>query len=134
MEVRTVASWREASECCSDPQWETATLEAQNQLTLWLCKHASREYQQWNDIVIAHKQETLARLEPAWALSQQEHRFDDVILQCVRWDVLGALMENSYLPSAHSVFFFLELLWVYESGHFACGWDGEWPTGRLVVF
>jgi hypothetical protein len=43
-------------------------------------------------------------------------------------------MENSYLQSGHSAFFFLELLTVYESGHFPCGWQGEWPQGKLLVY
>ncbi|HKD26343.1 MAG TPA: hypothetical protein VKC66_10620 [Xanthobacteraceae bacterium] len=50
------------------------------------------------------------------------------------WDVLGALMENSYLSSRHQAYFFLELLWVYEAGHFPCGWLGDWPDGKLVVY
>ena len=44
------------------------------------------------------------------------------------------VMENSYLNGGHKVFFFLELLTVYEAGHFPCGWEGEWPKGRLVVY
>jgi hypothetical protein len=43
-------------------------------------------------------------------------------------------MANSFLASGHRVFFFLELLGVYEAGHFPCGWRGEWPLGSLVVF
>jgi hypothetical protein len=48
--------------------------------------------------------------------------------------ILGALMENSYLGSGHTAFFFLELFLVYEAGHFPCGWVGEWPHGALRVF
>jgi hypothetical protein len=43
-------------------------------------------------------------------------------------------MQNSYLQSGNSAFFFLELLTVYESGHFPCGWQGEWPQGKLLVY
>jgi hypothetical protein len=43
-------------------------------------------------------------------------------------------MENAYLGSGHSCFFFLELLTVYEAGHFPCGWVGDWPRGKLVVY
>ena len=51
-----------------------------------------------------------------------------------QWDILGALMENSYVSSGHSVFFFLELLRVYEAGHFPCGWIGDWPSEELTVY
>lgn len=30
--------------------------------------------------------------------------------------------------------YFRELLPWYEAGHFPCGWDGEWPEGRIRVF
>jgi hypothetical protein len=43
-------------------------------------------------------------------------------------------MANAYLPSGHKCFYFLELFEVYEAGHFPCGWKGEWPAGKLVVF
>ena len=43
-------------------------------------------------------------------------------------------MENSYLSSGHRCFFFLELLMVYEAGHFPCGWRGDWPDGKLIVY
>jgi len=46
---------------------------------------------------------------------------------------LGALMGNSYLDTHHPAHFFLELLWVYEAGHFPCGWLGDWPSGKLIV-
>lgn len=30
--------------------------------------------------------------------------------------------------------YFRGLLPWYEAGHFPCGWDGEWPEGRLRIF
>jgi hypothetical protein len=65
---------------------------------------------------------------PAWPNSWQpgtDH---------VQWDILAALMEHAYLGSGHRCFFFLELLSVYEAGHFPCGWIGPWPQGKLVVY
>ena len=64
---------------------------------------------------------------------QLEHRLDVVLAHSTSWDVLGALMENSYLDTHHPAHFFLELLWVYEAGHFPCGWLGDWPSGKLFV-
>jgi hypothetical protein len=44
------------------------------------------------------------------------------------------MMENAYMTSKHGSYFFLELLTVYEAGHFPCGWRGEWPSGSLVLY
>lgn len=56
-----------------------------------------------------------------------------LVIPSVQWDLLGALMENSFKGSGHAAFFFLELLTVYEAGHFPCGWRGNWPQGELLV-
>jgi hypothetical protein len=65
---------------------------------------------------------------------QVKHGLDLVLVHSVQWDILGALMENSYLGSGHKAFFFLELLLIYEAGHFPCGWEGEWPHGMVRVY
>jgi hypothetical protein len=59
---------------------------------------------------------------------------DEAIVWMVQSDIHGAWMENAYIESGHSAFFFLELLRVFEAGHFPCGWEGQWPQGTLLVF
>jgi len=29
---------------------------------------------------------------------------------------------------------FYEMWYWYQAGHWPCGWEGEWPQGRLIVF
>jgi hypothetical protein len=135
METEQARGWEQAIESCKTLAWENAQLEAQNQLTLWLHLNDRPSYQKWNEIVVAHKDATVNPLkEKILAPFQAKHGFDIALVHSVQWDILGALMENSYLGSGHAAFFFLELLTVYEAGHFPCGWQGEWPKGRLLVY
>ncbi len=135
METEQVGGWVQAIESCKAPAWENAQLEAQNQLTLWLHLNDRPSYRRWNEIVVAHKDTVLNRLtREVLAPFQAKHNLDIALVRSVQWDILGALMENSYLRSGHSAFFFLELLTVYEAGHFPCGWKGEWPKGTLLVY
>jgi hypothetical protein len=135
MPVERVGSWTEAAEGCRCASWENAQLEAQNQLTLWLHQHDRGSYQRWNEFVGRHKDDVVTPLAESILLPyQRRHGLDDAILHSVQWDVLGALMENTYLNSGHHSFFFSELLWVYEAGHVPCGWRGEWPEGSLLVY
>lgn len=135
MDVRTVDSWHAALESASTVGWENVELAAQNQLTMWLHIHDYGNYQQWNAIVQSHKATVLSPLiEEKIRPFLVEHALGEVLIAAVQWDILGALMENSYLTSGHSVFFFLELLQVYEAGHFPCGWIGDWPRGELVIY
>jgi hypothetical protein len=135
MPVLRVGDWAEAAEGCRDPSWENAQLEAQNQLTLWLHQHDRANYQRWNEFVGRHKEEVVTPLsETVLVPYQRRHGLDDAVVHSVQWDILGALMENTYLSSGHRSFFFTELLWVYEAGHLPCGWRGEWPVGNLLVY
>ena len=135
MDVQPVTSWSRAITSCKDQVWEDAELEAQNQLTLWLHLNDRANYQKWNEIVVAHKKAVLDPLtETIIAPFQTKHGLDIVLVHSVQWDILGALMENSYSSRGHRAFFFLELLTIYEAGHFPCGWEGEWPQGRLLVY
>jgi len=135
MNIEQVKTWNQAMKSCKSLKWETVELEAQNQLTLWLHLHDHGEYQKWNKVVDAHKKAVINplkknKIEPF----QTKAGLNVSLVHSVQWDVLGALMENSYMNSGHSVFFFFELLLVYESGHFPCGWKGRWPKGNLIVF
>jgi hypothetical protein len=134
MPVRQLSDSAAAFEARADVVWENAELEAQNQLSMWLSKNAPADDQRWNELVENHKRETLAALEPAWAQCQATWGLPKVALDSFRWDTLNALMANSYLYTGHSSFFFLELLTVYEAGHWPCGWEGQWPDGVLLVF
>ena len=135
MAIERVATWPDALESSADAVWEDTQLEAQNQLTEWLHRHDHENYQHWNNLVAEHKASVLERLaREKWIPYVESHRLDIVVVHSIQWDALGALMENSYLSSNHRCFFFLELLSVYEAGHFPCGWRGEWPEGNLVVY
>lgn len=137
MKAVSVSSWSEAIELCEDVVWENTTLEAQNQLTEWLALNAKESFQDWNSIVLEHKKRTLEKLTEEKILPFLKSRdLDSIIADCVAWDMLGALMENSYLDlkTGHKNFFFLEIFSVYEAGHFPCGWHGDFPDGRLSVY
>jgi hypothetical protein len=135
MPVVQASGWREAVASCTDGVWENVELEAQNQLTLWLHQHDRQNYRRWNELVVGFKSEVVNPLiEEKWDPYRRRHGLDAAIVLSARWDALGALMENAYLASGHRCFFFLELLSVYEAGHFPCGWVGEWPRGKLIVY
>ncbi|MNJ66874.1 hypothetical protein D3C77_629940 [compost metagenome] len=63
----------------------------------------------------------------------QEHQLPAGIMDNVKWDILNAIMEYNY-QHEREPFFFMELLKVYESGNYPCGWKGSWLGGKLVVY
>jgi len=135
MDIRQVRDWAEATTCCTSQAWTDVQREANNQLTIFLGAHDSENYLNWNEKVIGFRQEVLAPLSANQLLPyQKEKHLQDAVVLCADWDIMCALMENAYIDSGHSSFFFLELFRVYEAGHFPCGWEGQWPEGRLLVY
>ncbi len=135
MGIDSVDSWSDAMKECESDNWETATLEARNQLTIFLSKHHRDKYRNWNNISREHKDALVNTLVDDLIRPFQEQRGLSVsLVHSVQWNVLAALMELSYIEYNHQCFFFHELFMVYESGHLPCGWHGEWPNGSLVVY
>ena len=51
-----------------------------------------------------------------------------------RTDLTYIVVESNLAASGMPFQFFQRLLPAYEDGHLPCGWEGEYPQGRLVVF
>ena len=137
LSIRTesVDSWQSAMHESESDNWETATLEARNQLTIFLSKHHRQIYRNWNNITREHKESLVnplldERIRPF----QKQNDLSISLVHSVQWNLLAALMESSFIEYNHGCFFFHELFMVYESGHSPCGWRGEWPDGSLVVY
>jgi hypothetical protein len=135
MKVERVKRWAQAMKACKTRSWQNTTLEARNQLTMALHNRDRQRYQKWNEITIKFKNEvTMPLTTKVWEPFQKSNGLEIELVHCVQWDILAALMENAYMSSNHGSFFFLELLSIYEAGHFPCGWRGIWPQGVLLVF
>jgi len=133
--VIAVPSWKEAMRSCSDPIWEDATLEAQNRLTEFLFSCNTKQYGDWNYITKDAKTRIITPLvEQVWYPFSQSHGLDKIFVDSVSWDILGAIMEFQYRKCSGHPVFFLPLLDIYQAGHFPCGWQGEFPRGRLMVY
>jgi len=131
LEVRAVDSWSEAEQHFSGPDWETVGNDAANAVTLYLSSHHAVKYQQWNEIVEDVRETVIKLVSPKALDLQNQQGFTKTFCDCVNWDVLHALMTMAY-ADCRPPGFFIELLKIYEAGHFPCGWEGDWPNGTLL--
>jgi hypothetical protein len=61
----------------------------------------------------------------------QEHR--DLLYEHL-WEFVSMLLaEIIASPEAKCTYFREQLTW-FHAGHFPCGWEGDWPMGRMRVF
>lgn len=135
MTIERVKTWPQAMKAMKSQAWASATLEAQNQLTVFLSQHHLERYKKWNELVVKFKREVTNPLkEKVFEPFRQSRGLDIMLAQYAALNILAALMESTYMDCKHGCFFYHELLTVYEAGHLPCGWIGEWPQGKLVVY
>lgn len=129
-----VENWNEARKHYQDSSWENTTLEARNVLTTFLHGKYRNQYLKWNSLAKEVRVFLEEEIVPKIELYREKHALDKIFVDSVKWDILNAIMENAYMDCKNVPVFFQELLVVYESGNFPCGWEGEWPEGKLIVF
>jgi hypothetical protein len=130
-----VENWEHAKTWYTDAKWEDTTLEARNMLTEFLNSKYPNKYSEWNKIVNEAKGYIESSLsDKLWGYGEK-YNLGNSFIDCVKWDVLHAIMEFAYIDCKNIPHFFLDLILVYENGNFPCGWDGAYPVnGELVVY
>ena len=68
-----------------------------------------------------------------WAPQTLAREQRDLIFEYLYEFVSMLLAETIASPEAECTYFREQLVW-FHAGHFPCGWDGEWPNGRMRVF
>jgi hypothetical protein len=132
--IKFVASIDEALQYALSPEWESVTHEAQGRLTEFLSKKFASDYwMYWNKLVCEAKDCIADKIVDRLIAAESPLSADERIVDCVKWDILHALMEMSFFRCRPPLFF-IQLLNVYERGRFPCGWSGEWPAGLLVAY
>jgi hypothetical protein len=130
-----VSSWTEADRLCAEDAWENVGIAARGDLTEYLTKKCPAQYQGvWNQKVKELRPKMEEVIVQKLRGAQSVHGFSDAVIECVKWDVLHALMASSYVDFKPPLFY-LRLFEIYEKGHFPCGLLGDrLPDGSLQVF
>lgn len=126
-------SWDEAIKHCGSPEWEDLCLEAQNQYCERLFERSRERFNRWNEIAIKVKATTVPLVQRKIAPVVRKHGLPEVFEATVQWDILGICMEAEY-ADVYPPGFYAALSYFYAHGHFPCGWQGEFPKGRPVVY
>jgi len=128
-----LSSWREAIEHCSSIEWENLCMEASNQYRMRLLEKSQERYNQWNELVDQLKPVTEAlvrrKIEAVVRVNDLPKVFEDT----VHWDILGVCMEAEYADVYPPGYYASQAYW-YVKGHFPCGWEGDFPNGKIIIF
>ncbi|WP_148241884.1 hypothetical protein [Enterobacter asburiae] len=100
-------------------EWESATLEAGNEITGYLAKKHTNKYQCWNSLVTEAKK--VVENDIILKITFPEFEKSSMI-ENLKWDLVNYLLEDAYSSLLQGPFFFDRLINVYEAGHMPCGW------------
>jgi hypothetical protein len=131
--ARVLTSWEEAVQSCASLAWENLLLEALNQYRERLLSRSKERFRQWNRIVEELKPITMPLVVGKIARVVREHDLPQVFADTVQWDILGVTMEAEYADVYPPGFYASQAYW-YVQGHFPCGWEGDFPEGRLIIY
>lgn len=135
MLTKIVDNWSKALGFSKRQSSDSAKIESLNQLRTRLDDIAPKQIDRWNDVVGKVKESPAYRIAKRKIEKfQQDNKLEVSFLYSCMADILMALLENYFLKTKHHCFYNLELLMVYEAGHFPCGWVGKWPKGHLEVY
>lgn len=141
-DVAVVSSWEDALSLSISENFDNASNEAINEITMYLSKFAIEEYRQWNKKVqeIKPKIASLVRTKISEAIANEvaPHDLPD---EPFAGDLLHICMALEYAKVYHSKYFEKLAYW-YLNGHFPCGWQGDvqedfaiaFQSGKLMVY
>jgi len=132
--VTIANSWEEAVNECSKLKYIELKFAAGNQLTSAI-HHAAKDVYNltWNNNVVEIKSFIIPFVTEQVERLRLSSEVTSVIRNAVGGDLIDLGLEAEYSEYVKPGFFAGLSYW-YDQGHFPCGWQGEYPQGKLMVF
>ena len=132
-QVEYVNSWGDAVHSCSTTDWENLTLEAANQLRERIREKSKERLNQWNSVLKTVKPFSDALVKDKASYVASQNQLPNSFIKCVRWDIFHLCMEAEFSDIVEPAFF-SSLSFNYFNGHFPCGFSGNFPHGRFIIY
>jgi hypothetical protein len=131
-DVHHVTSWEEACEIFDDPNARYSAgghlLVIVERYELFLDEHPELE-SWWRAALDVAVEQVASRWPPSdLPRARREQLFD--YCQTYVPKLLGEIVVGSLIDCTY----FREQLQWFHAGHLPCGWEGDWPSGRMRVF
>jgi hypothetical protein len=130
--IEQCLSWEEAIQESEKYEWKCIKNEAINQISEYLDIHHRKIYQNWN-IVVQEIRPQIIEVNENKIKPNLPINFIPQLGNSVKSDIFDLLIETHWSYLVEPVFFTPVTFW-YIKGHFPCGWQGNFPDGKLLVF
>lgn len=115
-------------------KWENTCLEVSGDFTEFLSRNYKELYNKnWNVVVEQIKSEYMTEIKSKVERNWANEKSRQGILDDVQFNIITLFILNFYSEYYKSDFFD-KMLAIYLSGHLPCGWSGEYPEGRFLVY
>jgi hypothetical protein len=129
--VLQVFNWNDAWQARLSQLWQYLAYDERNCFTRTLARSHRERYQLWNSVTQQCRPLVVECVDRSIEVCPSEAR--ESIKVNAQWSLLNGLMEVEYADVVPPAFFTKLLDW-YMRGHYPCGWEGEYPEGKLIVF
>jgi hypothetical protein len=132
--AEVLATWKQAVDACSSPQWRDLRIDAANAYRTKLLEASPSEFKRWNAVAAEVRPE--ARALVAEKSKRVVNVFDlpKEFVSALNWDITHLCLESEFADAAAPGFYAGQAYW-YMQGHFPCGWQGPLNTsGRPIIF
>jgi len=132
-DVEYLSSKRDAEKNISATKWENICLERKGEFTTYLLKNYKAVCKYWNEEVRVIKEQYISKISEKVNISLMNNDFSVDILDDIKMNILSIFMLEYYLEY-YSSDFYNKMLKIYLAGHLPCGWIGEYPNGKFIVY
>jgi hypothetical protein len=141
-------NWRNALRLCQKIQWASLQLQVRNRIFQKIHEKNYYRRMEWNSIV-GEINPRIDEIVKATVINMDriDEKGRDVITESMSWDLMMICMEVEYSDVIAPFFFVPKLKFVYQGGHFPCGWSGKkisekWaslsdkplPPGKILIY
>ena len=114
-------------------EWENITLEESNNMNAYFYKkNLFSEQEEWD--FIAEEGRGFINNNVIPMIPEIDGINRDALINDISWNLLHFIIENHYKRKRIiRTSFFSELFEFYRLGRLPCGWDGDFPNGRLII-
>lgn len=124
---------KKVNESINSIEWENITLEESNNINTYLYKkNLFSEQEEWDFIAEEGRNFINNKVIPIIPEIDGINRVG--LINDISWNLLHFIIENHYkTKKIIKTNFFSALFEYYRLGRLPCGWDGNYPNGKLII-
>ena len=112
--------------------WENKVLDEGEDFRIEIKNKNIEDYKNWNKLAETARNFINENLHSIWLVYAGNNKLGKEFIESLDWDVIHFILIGKFYQYSDTPVFFQNLLKIYESGKFPCGWDEN--DGQFYVY